>query len=396
MKHAGMNMGQVKKQNRSSILNYICEVGPVSRKDIAGATGLTPAAVTQICTEFISQGMLFETGATEKGAGAGRRKVYLDINYDWTYLFAINIEQERTTVALCNMRGDIKELQTLNTRTGVCETSSEPGKGSVNTQPGDPMVLLEAIITSCQKMMEEHPGWKRKIQGISVAITGIVDQEKGSSVQAYGIWKQEVMVCPILSKALGLPAIIENNVNAFAMAELMYGLGKQYDNLLVIKWGPGVGSTIVIDNKVYEGRRGKAAELGHFIVERNGKLCSCGRHGCLETKVSYQAMNELKPFCQDGFAGAYLQAKSKGESDVYDEAIDLFARTIVNSMTILAPNRVVLCGRLFKDAQIRQLLIERCKSYDERYNENRIIYSTLAAKEDYIGPVAAYVHHEIF
>ena len=68
-------------------------------------------------------------------------------------------------------------------------------------------------------------------------------------------------------------------MNAFAMAELLYGMGREYDNLLIIKWGPGVGSAIVIDDQLYEGRHGKAAELGHYIVERDGRLCGCGRQG---------------------------------------------------------------------------------------------------------------------
>lgn len=379
MKHAGMNMGQVKKQNRSSILNYICEVGPVSRKDIAEVTGLTPAAVTQICNDFIKQGLLFETGQTTESQGAGRKKVLVDINYDYAYIFAVNIEQEQTTVALSNMNGQVREIENLATKS--------------KKAPED---FLLQVAEVCRRMLEKHNSCKPKLAGISVAITGIVDKEKGSSVHAYGIWQEEVFVCDILEKELGYPVVIENNVNAFAIAELIYGFGKEYDNLLVIKWGPGVGSTIIIDNKVYEGRNGKAAELGHFIVERDGNLCNCGRRGCLETKVSYQAMAERKSFDQKEFGKAYRLAKEQQDTKIFDEAIDLFARTIVNSITILAPNRVVLCGRLFQDKEIRQLLIENCQKYDAEYDENRIIYSALAEKEDYIGPVAAFVQSEIF
>lgn len=374
MKHAGMNMGQVKKQNRSSILNCICEMGPVSRKDIAQITGLTPAAVTLICNEFMEQQLLFEIGQSTESQGVGRKKVLVDINYDYAYIFAVNIEQEHTTVALTNMKGEVKELQTLATKTGKA-----------------PEVLLKQVADVCRGMLGKY-----KVAGVSVALTGIVDKEKGTSVHAYGIWQDEVPVCEILEKELGYPVVIENNVNAFAIAELMYGFGKKYDNLLVIKWGPGVGSTIIIDNKVYEGRHAKAAELGHFIVERDGAVCDCGRRGCLETKVSYKALAAQKPFAQNEFGEAYRLAKTKGDAGVFDEAIDLFARTIVNSITILAPNRVVLCGRLFQDEEIRARLIEQCKQYDPGCDEKRIIYSVLAEKEDYIGPVAAFVQEEIF
>lgn len=379
MKHSGMNMGSVKKQNRSSILNYICEVGPVSRKDIAEMTGLTPAAVTQICNDFIEQGLLFETGQIGESTGAGRKKVMVDLNYDYAYLYSVNIEKEQTTVALTNLKGTVVERHQILTKTG-----------------GAPKQLINDVIQLCRSMEAMHPEWTEKIAGISVGIAGIVDKQRGCSVHAYGIWNEEVPVCELLQQALGYPTIIENNVNAFALAELMFGTGKDYDNLLVIKWGPGVGSTIVIDHKVYDGRHGKAAELGHFIIDRDGKLCSCGRHGCLETKVSYQALSEQTPFLPENFGEAYRTAKQKGTSEIFDEAIDLFARTIVNSVTILAPNRVILCGKLFLDSEIRSQLIQNCKRYDERYDENRIFYSTLWKQEDYIGPVATFVQTVIF
>lgn len=379
MKHEGLNMTQVKKKNRFSILNCICEMGPVSRKDIAEKTGLTPAAVTQICTGFMEQGLLFEIGQTVESKGAGRKKVLVDINYDYAYILAVSIEQEQTTVALTNMKGNPEHIEVLNTRAATT-----------------PEGLLMEIANVCRTLLAKKERYQKKLAGVSVSIAGIVNKETGSSVHAYGIWQEEVPVCEILSKELGCTVRIENNVNAFAMAELLYGMGKAHDNLLVIKWGPGVGSTIIIDNKVYEGRHAKAAELGHFIVERDGKLCNCGRRGCLETKVSYRVLAEKKLFQPKEFGDVYQAALQEGDAEIYEEAMDLFARTIVNSITILAPNRVVLCGSLFADATIRNRLIEYCKKYDSHYDESRIYYSDLASQEDYIGAVAAFVQNEIF
>ena len=65
-------------------------------------------------------------------------------------------------------------------------------------------------------------------------------------------------------------------------------------------------------------------------------------------------------------------------------------------MSILAPNRVVLAGKLFSDERVRNALIMRCKHYDKKYNEKRILYSPLADKEDYIGPIATYIEREMF
>ncbi len=379
MKHAGINMGSVKKQNRSSILKYINGEGPVSRKDIAIATGLTPAAVTQICTDFIEQGILIEKGVSTEGKGAGRRKILVDIEYNYRYVFAVNIEPEVTVVALANLKGELLSHKTIQTDNSV-----------------EPEVFLKTIANMCKLILEENASIASNVAGISVGIIGIVDREKKKSLRAYGIWKQEVRVCEILEKELGLYTIIENNVNAFALAELFFGIGREFENLLVIKWGPGVGSTIVIDNKIYEGRHEKAAEIGHCIVEKDGDLCKCGRYGCLETKVSYNALNKKMKFAQEDFEKAYRQAELEGKGQIFDEAIDLFARTIVNAVTILAPNRVVLSGLMFHGEKVRNKLIEECKKYELSYDENRIIYSSLAGKEDYIGPIAKFVQEILY
>ena len=201
---------------------------------------------------------------------------------------------------------------------------------------------------------------------------------------------RQVAVCRILGEALGLPVCIENNVSAFAVAELLYGAGRRDENLLLIKWGPGVGSAILTDGRLYEGRHGKAAELGHFIVERGGPLCRCGRRGCLETKVSWQALCRTAPFLPERFGEAYRRAKAQGTAGTFDDAIDLFARTIVNSATILAPNRVILFGPMFRDALIRQKLTQACCAYDAQFDARCILYSTLAKKEETVGPAAVF------
>lgn len=379
MRHTGANMGSVKKQNRSAILKYINEAGEVSRKDIAAATGLTPAAVTLICNEFLEQGLLAETGAQEETQGAGRRKIPLAINYDYCYILAVTLEPEETVIALSNMRGRLIDRCSRRTEGGIA-----------------PELFLGRVAQDCRMLLQANPGEAAKTAGVSVAVSGLVDVQQGSSVRAYGIWEQEVPVCTILERELKLPVLIENNVNAFAKAELAYGVGKNYDNLLVIKWGPGVGSTIIIDRNVYEGRHGKAAEVGHYIVEKGGIRCSCGRRGCLETRVSYHALQQQEHFPPEAFGEVYRRAQAEGRSRIYDEAMDLFARMIVNTVTVLAPNRVVLCGKLFASELVRQRMTSCCMAYDEKLNADRIIYTELAAEEDYIGPVAAYVQSEIF
>ena len=388
MKQTGLNMGLVKTRNRSLILNYINANGAVSRKDIAAATGLTPAAVTIISQELIAEGILMEVGPDEAGGGAGRRKMLVDIDYDSRYLFSVNIEKESTTIVVCNLKGNMKSKKVVADTADF--TGEAAGKKSAGKKAAGKTSGLRIIAEKCRQLRSEMPDDEAgRIAAVSVGITGIVDTEKGSSVHAYDIWEDEVDVCGELSELLELPCYIENNVNALAKAIVLYGEGRRYENLLIVKWGPGVGSAIIIDNELYEGRHGKAAELGHVIVDRDGIKCSCGRRGCLETRISANAIREMLEADKKPASGS--RAKTE-----LDEALDIFARTVVNSATVLAPNRIVLCGYLFRDQERRSCFIEHAKAYDGAFDENRILYNSLSECEDYIGPVASYVKQYVF
>lgn len=371
LRHPGANMETVRRKNRASILKFMNDYGLVSRKDLAEMTGLTPAAVTQICTDLLNEGVLIETGMNVQQRGAGRKKALLDLNYRVFYVYAVTIEPQNTTIAISDLKGEQIAFRRLKTEHGI---------------PAEQ--YLQKIAEICRNLQQENNIRPEKITAAGVGITGIVDKEKGSSKRAYGIWQEEVPVAEILSGLLHIPVYVENNVNAFALAELFYGAGKEHDNLMVIKWGPGVGCAMIIDQQIYEGRHSKAAELGHFIVEKNGEKCKCGRRGCLETKVSYEALCKIHPFEAPHFGVVFREAAGTETGAEFEKVMDIFAQSIVNSATIMAPNRIILTGELFRDAIIREALIAACMSYDEGWGSSRILYSSLSEKESYIGAVA--------
>ncbi len=382
MNKTGINMERVKKENRSLILKYINDNGPVSRIDIAEATGLTAASVTQITTALIASGILKELGSNPDATkSAGRKKILLDINPDAASVISVNIESEATTICISDIKGNIHNdlIRQLPTNKNV-----------------SPETFLSDVIVICKELLSALPKKERElVKCISIGTPGIVDRSEGIARHAYGIWDEPVDLRTIFAKELSLPLILSNNVNAFSTAEILYGIGKSYESLLVIKWGPGVGSAIVTDKRVYEGRHGKTAELGHFIVDKNGKKCSCGRRGCLETMLSYSALKEIADFKMEDFGSIYTSSTG-AQKKAFTQAIDLFARSIVNTGALIAPNRIVLSGCLFKDEVIRNALIECCRQYDPAYNEKRICYTALNSCESYIGPVAVYVNDFLF
>ena len=369
MNKTGMNMGRVRQQNRSLILKHINNKGPSSRKAISAASGLTQASVTQITTALIEEGILKEIGIVpEKPTGPGRREVLLDIDAGRFLTFAVNAEPDRTTIAVCDFMGNIVERSDKRRLIRQIDTDTE----------AEPEDFLERICGICEELAGELAEPARdRIECLAFAVTGFVDRENGISRHAYGIWDREVDIRKIAGERLGLRVLVENNVDAFATAELVFGSGRVHDDLLIIKWGPGVGSSVIIDGGVYHGRHGKTAELGHVIVKPRGKKCVCGRRGCLETLVSEKALREA------------------ADQDTLGKGIDQFARSIVNSSTILAPNRIVMFGKLAENEALRTMLIDACKAYDPAYDEKRILHTSLADRDDYIGPAAMFTMDKI-
>ena len=364
-----MNMERVRQENRSLILHYINNRGAASRKEIASFTGLTQASVTQITTALIAERILVEAGKSEeKHTSPGRREVLLRIDAGNFLTFAVNAEPDITTAVICDLTGNV-----------ICGTDGEPllrqffTAESRNPQPFTDRIC--GIFTELKSLVPADRA--RRIECISFAITGIVDRERCISRRAYGIWAEEVDIRKRIGVRIGLPVLLENNVDAFAIAELIYGTGRKHGELLVIKWGPGVGSSVIIDGQVYRGRHEKTAELGHMIVDPAGERCICGRRGCLETTVSAKAL------------------QNAGSDEIRHKAVYRFARCIVNAGTIIAPSRIVLYGSLADDKQLRDELIRDCAAFDPSFGENRILHSSLSDKSCYIGPAALYTMHKI-
>ena len=373
--HTGINLENVKANNRSAILKLLNERGAMSRKDLAHELGLTPATVTLICTELIGAGILYEQGEMVEDKRAGRKKILLGIDYTCRYVLSISIEALDTCITVSDMKGQHRTERHLKT-----DTETEPEN------------FLQTIANESKVLMWEAGISREKILGVGVSIPGPVDREAGVSQKAYQIWDRPVHVTACLEQQLEFPVIVENNVKAFAEAELIYGMGRKRENLLFLKWGPGVGSAIVIDSAIYESHIAKEGEIGHIRVEKNGKRCRCGRRGCLETKASIhaiaeqvaaactaQSMPKLYQMVEGDLTQIrartieqWIQADDPGMWKVIEDVIEQVANTVCSAVTLIAPDGVIVYGSVFRLPQIWERFLALCAQYDPAYDEPEI------------------------
>lgn len=399
MGYTGINLENVKMSNRSAILKLLNDHGAMSRKDIAAELGLTPATVTLICTELIAAGILLEKGEIEEQKRAGRKKVWIDINYEYKYVLSVSIEATETYIAISDLKGQQKDMKRISTDSAI-----------------SPQQFLKMVADEGKALMWECSITREVVLGVGGSLPGLVNRDAGVSLHAYRIWSKPVLAKEILSEYLNLPVVVENNVKAFAESELIYGDGRKQENLLFIKWGPGVGSAIIIQNKIYDSQNSKTAEIGHYIVEPGGRPCRCGRRGCLETHVathaiaervekncSPQSMPELYKFLEGDLSriearniAQWIEVEDPELQKIVDDVIERLARTVVNTITILAPDKVIVYGYMFEIEKVRKKFLEFCTYYDPFYNEDYILKSGISDKIGYIGPVAAAVNELFF
>lgn len=352
----GLNLKSLKSENRSLLLYLLNEYGTLSRKEISAKLSLTPAAVTKICNKLIEEGFIKELGTMEDQGRSGRREVLLGLRLDDKFVLGINAEHNVITYSVSNLKGELICIKRYDFCTDV-----------------------ENVISRAKDFLQNADVDKDKIIGAGVCIIGALSEND------FGIWK-DVRLKEKFESALGIPVVVENNVKAFALSELIYGKTENSKSILFLKWGPGIGSSIASHGKVQSGNDSGIAEIGHYIVNVGGKKCRCGRFGCLETEVSSEViMNE---------AGKNLSVEqiiNSTDSDIIymlDHKIDLVALTLSNTATILNAESIILFGSLFDNEEIIKKLIKQCVRYNKNFSKDIIKISTLNNKREYIGATA--------
>lgn len=164
-------------------------------------------------------------------------------------------------------------------------------------------------------------------------------------------WKGVIPMASLFLNEFGCRTVLTNDANAAAMGEMKYGLARNMRDFIMITLGTGVGSGVVSNSQLVYGHLGSAGELGHVIIERNGRQCGCGRKGCMETYCSAGGMvmtyNELSGNKEKITSADISMLAAKGDKN----AIETFRKTgdwlgfaVANSVAHTGPEAVILFG----------------------------------------------------
>ena len=177
-------------------------------------------------------------------------------------------------------------------------------------------------------------------------------------------WKGVIPLAQMVREKFNIPVTITNDANAAAIGEMTYGAARGVKDFIMITLGTGVGSGIVINGQMVYGHDGFAGELGHVIVRRgNGRLCGCGRTGCLE---AYTSAREFLELCNDESTLRQLPIQEITSKDVYDAAVSgdklsqeifeytgtILGEAFADFIAFSSPKMIVLFGGLAKSGEL--------------------------------------------
>ncbi|MEV0388590.1 ROK family transcriptional regulator [Nonomuraea sp. NPDC050643] len=343
---AGTDRGDL---TRTAILALLGTVGPLSRSEIARELDLSPATVTQLTKELIGHGMLEELDLKPSRGGRPAQRLGLVGSAGR----ALGVKVTADHLVLVDVRLDGEVL-------GSWELPHDPAAPDA----------LEHLAAAVESVVQEISGVP-PLLGVGVGVPGSVDDQAVGTVNAPTLGWQAMPVGDRLRRRLNLPVLVENDVNALAAAERLYGRGRTHRDFLVVTIGRGVGAAIVADGRVYRGARGGAGEFGHLPVDPEGPPCGCGARGCLEAFVGSAgllaaarhketgdgAAASLSPTGTDrsrpdgrdplGAVAALGRAAAEGDviaCEVFAEAGAILGRATAGLINVVDPEVVVVLG----------------------------------------------------
>jgi predicted NBD/HSP70 family sugar kinase len=321
--------------NRAAILTTIKSNGLIDRAQVARLTGLSPATVTGITSELIDEGLVFEKQPGD--SRGGRPPILLAINPRGGFVVGIKLMEDHALGALTDLEST------------VIAKDSRPLK---NKNSSEAIAVLGALV---QSLVAQANIDRRRLLGVGVGLAGVVDSEHGILRESPFFGWRDLPLRDLLQNLVQTPVYLDNDVNTLTLAEQWFGAGQGVEHFLVVTVGRGIGLGVVANGRFYRGAGGGAGELGHTLIDPQGPLCDCGKHGCLETYAGYPGL--LRSAHQAYLSGEVDQdvtaieqliclagAGQPAMMELLAQAGDLLGRAMSSLVNILNPALIIIGG----------------------------------------------------
>lgn len=344
---------KIRHKHRFIILNFIREHGSVSRTEIHEKTRISKPTITRVIEELLKEKLVRESGTGE--SEGGRKPVYVELNPSALYCIGINISRNRIRASIVDMAMNVIDRKVVSIKHIM-----------------DADTFQDTIAATIRELYQECNVDFDKILGIGIGVPGLVDFDSGAIVDfASGHNLTNIHLKEFLEDKFNLEVFVDNNAKTRALGEYWYGYGAGYKNLLFVICSEGIGSGIIINGNIARGKSNVTGEIGHMIVNIDGRKCNCGRYGCLEAYCSTEAIENItKEALKRGRSSSIMESVNGnielvdyklicecaelGDQlclEILEEAACILSTGLVNTIGIINPELVILSGDLFDESE---------------------------------------------
>ncbi len=381
-----------KKKNKLKVrvIRYLHQNGKQSIPDLCHVVRVSAPTMKRLLEELMKENLVKVLGLGE--SVGGRRPYNYDLNPDSRVVIGLDLARYETKMGLFNM---------------ACQPLTEPQVFAEGLETSDDVVGM--LVKQIGKLLKTRKIKKELVLGVGVSLPGLIDIKTGIS-HSYLNYDQEPL-SNVLSAKFDLPTFIEHDTRALARGELMFGQARGRRNVLCLNLGAGIGLSIIVEGRVYQGTSGYAGEFGHINVDPEGELCYCGKKGCLETLASGRTLRQKvitdlksgkKSMLMD-MAGndpgkvklpLILEAALAGDqyaSELISETAGHLGKGIATLIHLFNPELIILGGMM---ASVGNLLSDPIQQALNTYcmprvrQDTEVVISSLADNASLMGSVA--------
>ncbi len=323
----GAASGDLRRHNLSTILRIVHVSGPTSRANLTRITGLNRSTVKDLVGELTERGLVIE-GPGAEGGSVGRPSPMVRPDPE-VLAVAVNPDVDAIVVGLVGLGGRVQARERV------------PTDGSPSVE--ESVTIVEDALARLASSVDG------RILAMGIVVPGLVRLSDHVVTDAPHLGWLDSDVASAYRERFALPTSVDNDANAGLLAEASFGAAKGGDVVYLNGSTSGIGAAVLSGGRLLRGAQGFAGELGHTVVNPDGKPCRCGRFGCLETEVNLENLgaaagtDRLDP---ESLENVLAPPRSATVDKEIDRQIGLLARGIADAVSAFNPGIVVLGGFL--------------------------------------------------
>jgi predicted NBD/HSP70 family sugar kinase len=350
---AGPSQEEIRRQNLGALLRQVHVHGAVSRAELTNALGLNRSTIGALTADLVAAGLVREELPKETGR-AGRPSLVVRAESERIFVYALLIGVDRLVAARIGLGGEILDRR-------------ERQRGRGEFVASDVITPLAEFVNEMHRKVPEGS----TCVGTGVAVAGIVRREDGLVRLGPMIgWVNEPLGTALHEVlAMDAPTYVGNDADLGALAEHIRGAGTDSDNIIYLSGDVGVGGGIIAGGRPVAGHGGYGGEVGHMVVNPNGKQCICGARGCWMTEVGEHALLAAADREGIGREGILAVVDAANRGDALAQAAvrsvgDWLGFGVANLVNIFNPETVIFGGTL------RDLYLAGAAQVRSRLNRN--------------------------